>query len=176
VGFFGSVHEWIDIELIAWLAAQRPKWSFLLVGHAATEVSALRALSNVHLVGAQPYATLPDWARCFDAAMIPYRLNRQVANANPLKLREYLATGKPIVSVSNPEIRKFAEYVTIAESREQFLAGLDHCLAGESPGAASRRMASVADQTWDRRVEDVLRVVATRLAQKKSPAMAGHAA
>jgi hypothetical protein len=66
--------------------------------------------------------------------------------------------------------------VTIAENREEFLAGLDHYLAGEPPGAASRRMASVADQTWDRRVEDVLRVVAARLAQKKSPAMAGHAA
>jgi glycosyltransferase involved in cell wall biosynthesis len=176
VGFFGSIHEWIDIELIAWLAAQRPQWSFLLVGHAATDVSTLRALSNVHLVGAQPYTTLPDWARCFDAAMIPYRLNRQVANANPLKLREYLATGKPIVSVSNPEIRKFAEYVTIAENREEFLAGLDHCLAGEPPGAASRRMAAVADQTWDRRVEEVLRVVAARLAQEKDLAIAGHAA
>lgn len=176
VGFFGSIHEWIDVELIAWLAGQRPQWSFLLVGHAATDVSTLRALPNVHLAGPQPYATLPDWARCFDAAMIPYRLNRQVANANPLKLREYLATGKPIVSVSNPEIQKFAEYVTIAENRVQFLAGLDRCLAGEPPGAASRRMAAVADQTWDRRVEEVLRVVAARLSHEKDATVAGHAA
>jgi len=175
VGFFGSIHEWIDIELIAWLAAQRPQWSFLLVGHAAIDVGALRALPNVHFAGPQPYATLPDWARCFDAAMIPYRLNRQVANANPLKLREYLATGKPIVSVSNPEIRKFAEHVTIAETREQFLAGLDHCLAGEPPGAASRRMAAVADQTWDRRVEEVLRIVAAKLGRATETAIAGHA-
>ncbi|KQY52670.1 glycosyltransferase [Lysobacter sp. Root494] len=176
VGFFGSIHEWIDIELIAWLAAQRPQWTFLLVGHAATDVSMLRALPNVHLAGPQPYATLPDWARCFDAAMIPYRLNRQVANANPLKLREYLATGKPIVSVSNPEIQKFAEYITIARSRQEFLAGLDRCLAGEPPGAASRRMTAVADQTWDRRVEAVLDVVADRLAQVTDVAIAGQAA
>jgi hypothetical protein len=129
----------------------------------------------VHLVGPQPYATLPDWARCFDATMIPYRLNRQVANANPLKLREYLATGKPIVSVSNPEIQKFAHLVTIAANREQFLAGLDHCLAGEAPGEASRRMAAVADQTWDRRVEDVLRIVAATLPRSTKRTLAEHA-
>jgi glycosyltransferase involved in cell wall biosynthesis len=175
VGFFGSIHEWIDIELIAWLAQQRPQWNFLLVGHAAIDVSTLHALPNVHLVGPQPYATLPDWARCFDATMIPYRLNRQVANANPLKLREYLATGKPIVSVSNPEIQKFAHLVTIAANREQFLAGLDHCLAGEAPGEASRRMAAVADQTWDRRVEDVLRIVAATLPRSTKRTLAEHA-
>ena len=164
VGYFGSIHEWIDVELIAWLAQQRPQWTFLLVGYAAIKVPALEALPNVVLAGAQPYATLPAWAKAFDVAIIPYRRNRQVENANPLKLREYLATGKPIVAVGNPEIERFASLVRIANDRDAFLAALDQSIADGPMHGAAERMAAVADQTWDRRVEDVLREVATSLA------------
>lgn len=164
VGYFGSIHEWIDVELIAFLARSRPQWTFLLVGYAAIKVSELEALPNVVLAGAQPYGSLPEWAKAFDAAIIPYRRNRQVENANPLKLREYLATGKPVVAVGNPEIARFAHVVRIADGHEDFLAGLEQVLADGPEKGAAERMASVADQTWDRRVEDVLREVATTLA------------
>jgi glycosyltransferase involved in cell wall biosynthesis len=166
VGYFGSLHEWIDLALIEWLAVSRPAWNFLLVGHAAADVSALRTLANVHLVGPQPYRTLPEWAKAFDVAIIPYKLNRQVANANPLKLREYLATGKPVVSVRNPEIEKFAEWVRIADDRDAFLAALDDALRGDPPGAAAARIAAVADQTWDRRVDEVIEITAAALARR----------
>jgi glycosyltransferase involved in cell wall biosynthesis len=167
VGYFGSIHEWIDIDLLHWLARMRPQWTFLLVGHAATDVSPLRALPNVKLVGAQPYGDLPAWAKAFDVAIIPYRQNRQVQNANPLKLREYLATGKPVVSVSNAEIDKFARWVHIAEGREMFLAALEKALHEDAPGAAAARMAAVADQTWDNRVRDVLAHVSAALASRQ---------
>lgn len=164
VGYFGSIHEWIDVELIAWLAQRRPQWTFLLVGYAAIKVPDLEALPNVVLAGAQPYTSLPAWAKAFDVAIIPYRRNRQVENANPLKLREYLATGKPVVAVGNPEIARFASLVRIADGRDDFLAALDQAIADGPQHGAAERMASVADQTWDRRVEDVLREVATSLA------------
>ena len=163
VGYFGSIHEWIDVELIAWLARMRPQWTFLLVGYAAIKLPELSTLPNVVLAGTQPYASLPSWAKAFDAAIIPYRRNRQVENANPLKLREYLATGKPIVAVGNPEIARFASVVRIAQGREDFLAGLEQVLAEGPEHGAAERMAAVADQTWDRRVEDVLREVATSI-------------
>ena len=156
IGYFGSLHEWIDLDLIEWLARARPQWAFLLIGYAAVDVSALAALPNVRLVGAQPYETLPAWAKAFDVALIPYRQTQQVKNANPLKLREYLATGKPVVSARNAEIEKFAHVVAIADTREQFLAACEAALAGDAPGAASDRVAAVADQSWDKRVANVL--------------------
>ena len=168
IGYVGSIHEWIDVPMLEWLAQQRPHWSFLLVGHAHASVDGLRRLSNVHLVGAQPYASLPQWMKAFDAAIIPYRLNRQVANANPLKLREYLATGKPVVSVRNPEIEKFSQWVHLADGRESFLAGLEAALQDGSPEAAARRIAAVAGQDWDRRVEDVVASVTDALASRVS--------
>jgi hypothetical protein len=167
VGYFGSLHEWIDFDLIEWLARARPKWTFLLIGHAAADVSRLAALSNVRLVGAQPYASLPAWAKAFDVAIIPYRLNRQVANANPLKLREYLASGKAIVSVRNPEIEKFSRWVRIADDRDTFLTALEDALRNERPELRVERSAAVADQSWDRRVADVLAAVSDALARRQ---------
>lgn len=163
VGYFGSIHDWIDIPLIAWLAQQRPQWTFLLVGHPHADVSSLQALPNVMLTGAQPYPTLPQWASAFDAAIIPYRQNQQIANANPLKLREYLATGRPVVSARNPEIEKFAHLVAICDSREEFLAALDRAVLDKDPATAAARIASVADQTWERRVQDILAQVGQTL-------------
>lgn len=174
VGYFGSLHEWIDIELLAWLARERPNWTFLLVGHAAADVSSLRALANVRLPGPQPYRSLPSWAKAFDVAIIPYRQNQQVQNANPLKLREYLATGKPIVSVPNPEVLKFSDWVRIAHGREEFLAHIDAALANDSPEATAARMAVVADQTWDRRLVDVLGIVANVLKNQGTVPPAGR--
>jgi glycosyltransferase involved in cell wall biosynthesis len=164
IGYFGSIHEWIDVELIEWLARQRPAWTFLLVGHAAVDVAGLRSLANVRLVGPQPYESLPGWARSFDAAIVPYRLNRQVLNANPLKLREYLATGKPVVSVRNPEIERFGRWVSIVDGREAFLAALEEALRTDTPDAARARVAAVADQTWDHRVDAVVERVGRALA------------
>lgn len=172
VGYFGSIHEWIDVPLLEWLARQRPDWTFLLVGHAAVAVDGLARLANVRLPGPQPYADLPRWARVFDAAIIPYRLNQQVANANPLKLREYLATGKPIVSVRNPEIEKFAAHVRIVDGRDQFLAALDLAVRDKDPDAARARMASVADQGWDRRVDTVLARVGDEISRRALDASA----
>jgi len=169
VGYFGSLHDWIDLELIDWLAQSRPHWTFLLVGHAAADVSSLRARGNVVLAGARPYAELPGWAKAFDVAIIPYRLNRQVLNANPLKLREYLATGKPVVSVSNPEIDTFAHVVGIAQGREDFLARIELALADDTPDASAKRIAAVAGDTWDARVDAVVARVVDAL---QSPAAA----
>lgn len=163
VGYFGSIAAWIDVELIDWLAASRPQWTFLLVGQPFVDVSSLAARPNVVLAGPQPYASLPGWAKAFDVAIIPYRLNRQVLNANPLKLREYLATGRPVVTVRNPEIERFADRVRIADGREAYLGAIEDALANDPPGAAAERVASVETMTWDHRVAEVLDEVALAL-------------
>lgn len=165
IGYFGSIHEWIDVELIEWLAQERPQWTFVLVGYAAIKVPGLSRLPNVKLVGAQPYASLPAWAKAFDVAIMPYRRNRQVENANPLKLREYLATGKPVVAVGNQEIQKFARWVRIAGDRQTFLDGIEVALRDDANEvSAAERVAAVADQTWDRRVSEVIQEVTSSLA------------
>lgn len=166
IGYFGLIAAWTDIELIAWLAEQRPQWNFLLVGHAKTDVELLARLPNVTMVGAQPYESLPGWAKAFDVAIIPYRLNQQVRNSNPLKLREYLATGKPVVSVPTPEIDRFADVVRVAEDREEYLAAIEAALAGDPPGLRERRVASVQAMSWDVRVDETVAAVYAALRER----------
>jgi glycosyltransferase involved in cell wall biosynthesis len=166
IGYFGLIAAWTDIELIEWLARSRPDWSFLLVGHASLDVSGLAGLANVRLVGPQPYESLPGWAKAFDVAIIPYRLNQQVRNANPLKLREYLATGKPIVSVTNPEIEKFRHLVHVADGRESFLQGVESALQNDSAELRRERMAAVRTMSWEHRAQASLQTVADALRRR----------
>ena len=90
--------------------------------------------------GAQPYRSLPSWAKAFDVAIIPYRLTRQVVNSAPLKLREYLATGKPIVAVPAPEIERFAGLVRLARGPEQFITEIERALRNDTEADRARRM------------------------------------
>lgn len=175
IGFFGLLAPWIDIELLAWLARQRPQWSFLLVGHEKTDVSALQGLANVHRVGPQPYDSLPRWAKSFDVAMIPYRLNQQVRNANPLKLREYLAAGRRVVTVRNPEIERFGAWLRIADSREEFLRAIEESLQPEPQAVTQERVRAMQGCTWDARAAEVLEIVAAALPVQSEAAEGAHA-
>jgi len=169
IGFYGLIEAWIDLDLIASLARQRPQWTFLLIGRLAVDAGPLRDLPNVVFTGPQPYETLPRWAKAFDVAIIPYRPTRQVVNSNPLKLREYLATGKPIVAVSAPEIDRFAAHVRIATTPQQFLEQIEAALTGDTPARQEARMQCVASQSWDTRIDEVVRIVEQRLTERLLP-------
>jgi glycosyltransferase involved in cell wall biosynthesis len=168
IGFFGLVEAWIDLGLLTFLAQSRPRWTFLMIGRLAVDPGELKNLKNVVFAGPQPYTTLPNWAKAFDVAIIPYHRNRQVMNANPLKLREYLATGKPVVAVSTPEIDKFREHVYIASDREEFLQHLERALAFDATAARNGRIDAVSGMSWDARVDAVIETIWERMRQ------AGH--
>lgn len=157
VGFTGLIERWIDVELIGWLAQQVPQATFVMIGRVAIPAERLPSAPNLRWLGPRPYERLPDYGAYFDAAIIPYRLNAQVHAANPLKLREYLSMGLPIISVSTPEIDKFAQVVTITHSREAFRDALVNALA-QPPDAAAidRRQAVAREGTWTARVDEIL--------------------
>ena len=104
--------------------------------------------------------------KAFDVAIIPYRQNQQVLNSNPLKLREYLATGKPVVSVPTPEIGRFGDAVRVAADREAFLREVEAALADDTPALRDHRMAAVRGMSWDHRVAETVAVVATALRER----------
>lgn len=173
IGFFGLIEQWIDLDLVDYLAEQRPDWTFVLVGRIAVPEKNVPRRSNIRYLGVRPYAQLPQYGARFDAAIIPYRLTRQVLHANPIKLREYLAMGKPIVSVSTPEIDKYADVVRIARTREEFLAKLSEVIAaGPCEADVRNRVERVTRESWDARLRTVLDVVRGQLADRAEPSTA----
>lgn len=169
IGFFGLIERWIELDLIKYLAEQRPEWTFLMIGRVAVPDGDVPRLPNIHFMGRRPYETLPAYGKSFTAAIIPYHLTPQVIHSNPIKLREYLAMGKPIVSVSTPEIDKFSAVVAIAHTREEYLAKLDRAVAdGLTPEQIERQTALAATMTWDANLRKVMAFVEDRLASKKT--------
>jgi glycosyltransferase involved in cell wall biosynthesis len=146
--------------LVDYLAGQRPQWQFVMIGRVAVPSQDVPQRANIHFLGARSYDTLPDYGCQFDVAIIPYRLTKQVINANPIKLREYLAMGKPIVSVSTPEIDKYSDVVRIARSKEDFLAYLDALVASPPSSAEIAAFAQrVEPESWDTRLRAVMNIV-----------------
>ena len=159
IGFFGLIAEWIDLELIGEIARRRPGWTVAMLGKANVDTSALRALPNVRLLGQKPYATLPAYCRAFDVGIIPFRIDALTVRANPLKLREYLAAGLPVVSSDLPEVRKYAGLVHVAAGADGFLAAIEAALAERSAEHARARTAAMAGESWEARVEQISELI-----------------
>jgi len=169
IGFFGLIERWIDLELVDFLAEQRLHWTFVMIGRIAVEDNQVPRRPNIHYLGKRTYQELPAYGKQFEVSIIPYRLTQQVLHANPIKLREYLAMGKPVVSVSTPEIDKYADVVEIAHSREEFLARLDGIVnRPDSQEEVQRRMSRVASESWDARLQTVMGIVNEQISASSS--------
>lgn len=166
IGYFGNVTAWVDVELMTEMARARPDWTFLVVGLSLVDVSALKALPNVIMAGPQKYATLPSWAKAFDVCIAPHTTDSLMLNANPLKIREYLATGRPVVSTWLPEIDMFSPVMSLVHDRTQFLPAIEQALAEDPAQNREARLAAVRATSWDARVESILTAVETALGRK----------
>ncbi len=155
VGFHGLIADWVDLTLVAETARLRPDWSFVLVGRCITDAASVRGLPNVHLLGQRPYESLPAYCRVFDVGVIPFRVNALTLRANPLKLREYLAAGLPVVSTPLPEVERYREFVRTAEGTQAFVGAIGQALAERTAPFAARRLEAMRAESWDRRVEEM---------------------
>lgn len=159
IGFHGLVADWIDFELIRFLALARPAWSFVLIGDVVAKTEPLLGLANVHLLGRKDYAVLPAYCRGFDVAILPFVINELTRAANPLKLREYLAAGLPVVSTSIPEAERLGSLVRIGDCQEGFLEQLEVSLSQRriKPSLAVSRC--VDSESWDEKVQEMSRLI-----------------
>jgi glycosyltransferase involved in cell wall biosynthesis len=149
-GFYGTLAEWLDYGLIAEIARLLPAWRFVFAGPVAADVSAISGLPNVSLLGARPHAALPSYSQHWTAGLIPFLDNAQIRASNPLKLREYLAAGRPIVTTPFPAMLPYARHMSVAATAGAFSDALRATLL-DPPGAAAARQAAVAGESWDAR-------------------------
>lgn len=149
------IQDWVDVELLAAVADARPDWSIVLIGEAATDVEALRSRSNVHLLGRRAYAMLPRYAAAFDVGLIPFRVNELTRAVNPIKLREYLAAGLPVVSTPLPECEGYGEWVRIARGAEDFVEACEGAMGEDSEARRENRVQAMKGEAWETKVEEV---------------------
>ena len=156
--FLGAVAYWVDLELLRFVALNRPSWNIVFIGPVAVDVGAFRGLDNVYLLGRRPYDELPNYLAWCDIALNPYVVDSVAENCSPLKLYEYLASGLPIVSTEMPEARRFDGLVAIARSYEQYLETLDDILGWSQEQKDLHRQSArraAAGHSWESRFVQV---------------------
>jgi glycosyltransferase involved in cell wall biosynthesis len=149
----------LDLAMLAQMARLRPSWSFALVGPVGTgdphtDVSALAAEPNVHLLGLRSYAELPDVLRAADVGLIPYARNELTNSIFPMKVYEYLAAGLPALATPLPALADVAE-VRTAPDAEGLIGLIEQELAEDSPERRAERSRKARAHSWDRRLEEI---------------------
>jgi glycosyltransferase involved in cell wall biosynthesis len=153
LGYFGLMSaDWVDVEALMSAAKAFPGGSLVLLGKKAMDLSALEAMPNVHVLGRKPYADLPDYCRGFDVGLIPFPITEATLHSNPLKAREYLAAGLPVVSTAIPEVATLP-HCRIAKNSEDFVAKLHEALL--EPGPSRARSETMASEGWAARLDEI---------------------
>ena len=183
VGFFGLLSEWVDQDLLISLArslsdhflsrrssrskADAPNdsaCSLVLIGKADVDISRLESEPNIHILGPKPFSELPAYTQFFDAAIIPFIVNELTIAVNPIKLREMLAAGCPVVSTALPEVAFVAEgndFADSLENQEAFITTVVNYL--DKPASSDQRRAisnTMRSETWGAKVDQILDVIA----------------
>ncbi|MEO8436198.1 MAG: glycosyltransferase [Pyrinomonadaceae bacterium] len=172
IGYVGGLHRHVDFELLATMAQQRPRWSWVCVGPSQTAARTLTRLPNVHLLGEQLHENLAAYMQHFDVGIVPYLENSYTDTVVPTKINEYLAMGKPVVSTALPAVRAFNAshegVITSAAQPGSFIEAIERALslpADDDTRKSRRDIAALSD--WETQLE-----LACGLIEKTMKAMA----
>jgi glycosyltransferase involved in cell wall biosynthesis len=153
LGYFGAMDYIMDVDLMAEVARLRPHWHWVLIGLKSNLVNL--SGPNIHFLGSRPYHDLPRFIERFDVCVLPWRENNTFTSyGSAIKVREYLATGKPVVMaplyeyLETPGLRFY-------RGTAEFIAQVEDALAENSPVKAAERQAVVRGGTWDARAEEL---------------------
>ncbi|HQX56374.1 MAG TPA: glycosyltransferase [Pyrinomonadaceae bacterium] len=161
IGFHGLLADWVDFDLIKKTAEYFHNGSIVLVGKTSVDaeqkIKVLNGVPNIHLLGRKPYEQLPAYCKAFDVALNPFMINELTLAANPLKVREYLAAGLPVVSTDIPEVR-ILEDCLVATGHDDFIAKIENALSDPKP----RETVSdkIAHESWEAKVDELRSIVA----------------
>jgi glycosyltransferase involved in cell wall biosynthesis len=164
IGYFGAIEPWlIDQELIKQAARTRPEWNWIFIGNKSRGLE-IESLPNVHFLPPVSYNDLPGYAAGFDVCVLPWNTEVPFTSyGSAIKVREYLASGKPVVISPLPEYESMSDVLRIARSREQFLELVDDALGEEGSEKSGMRQDAVRNGTWDARAEWVSGLIEEKL-------------
>jgi glycosyltransferase involved in cell wall biosynthesis len=169
IGYFGAIEPWlVDQELIKRASVERPSWRWVFIGNRSRGLE-IENLPNVHFLPPVKYDELPRYAAGFDVCVLPWETERAFTSyGSAIKVREYLATGKPVVIAPLPEYEPMADVLRIARSRDDFLRLVEDALHEEGEEKARARQSSVMSGTWDARAGWVSDLIEEALKKKSA--------
>ncbi len=165
IGFVGALYEWIDFDLIRRAAEELPQAHFVLVGpdDQPDDIESLRRLPNISLLGPRPYAQVPAYVNRFDICWVPFKTGRIAAAANPVKIYEYLALAKPVVTTPVADTASFGDLVRVGSTHDEIIAHLTALTADPRPTTADAesRIAFARRNSWQQRAAQYTELIAS---------------
>lgn len=168
IGYVGSLTTLrLDIELLEFIANQRPYWNLVLVGPEddGFKQSQLHQLQNVHFLGNKPVDQLAAYIKGFDVAINPQVVNDITIGNYPRKIDEYLAMGKPVVATTTKAMQMFKAHVYLGQNKDDYLTLIERALMEHSPSKAKQRIAFANTHTWTNSVREIYKAMAFTLKQ-----------
>lgn len=162
IGYYGAFASWFDYEMIRNLAIKRPKYNIVLIGtkyDETLEKSNIEKLKNVHFLGAKEYKILKNYANKFDVCTVPFVINDITKATSPLKIFEYMALGKPIVTTAMDECKKYRS-IFIANNNEEFIKLIDETveISKEKNKEYYEILRKEAlENTWENKVKEIIK-------------------
>jgi len=162
IGYIGNVNDKVDFLLLQFIAESRPDWSIILIGPLNIHDLQLKAnfekvqtLNNVYFLGQKPVEVLPAYIKGLNVCMMCYLINDWTYYGYPLKMHEYLAGGKPVVSSDLPAVREFSPPVAIAKTPQEWIKNIEYFISEKDEESKGIRMEIARKNTWDIRVEKI---------------------
>lgn len=161
IGYYGAFASWFDYELVEETAKRKPDWEFLLIGwdyDGTLAQSRLRQLSNVTILGPIPYSELPIYAQWFTVCTIPFLVNEVTMSTSPVKIFEYMAMGKPIVTTPLLECKKYEQVIIVDSTPDRFANGIERALLLADNQSYRKTVQVVAEaNTWQMKSKELLK-------------------
>lgn len=162
IGYFGAFASWFDYELVLKLAVERPDYEILLIGWDYDKSIVkynLDKVSNITIIGPIDYSILPNYSKWFDVSTIPFKINEVTESTSPVKLFEYMAMGKPIVTTDMQECRKYKS-VLIGKNYREFINQIDEALNFRDNNKYLRIIREEAlENTWRSKAREIQRTI-----------------
>lgn len=178
IGFTGNLDpNRIDYDLLRKIAEYHTDKTLVLVGPVSSHLFSEKGLDkipNIISTGSKPIEELPAYLQHMDAVILPFLVNQLTASIYPLKINEYLAAGKPVVSTSfSNDIRSFGHVITLAETHEAFLQALEVAVLDKDPKKIAVRMEVAESNTWAARVRRFWEIVDAHTGHTTPPPQIG---
>jgi len=160
IGFIGSLFQWVDLDLIEKCLQNFPEATFILIGpYKGKSIKKLSKYSNILLLGAQPYSFIPLWINIFDVCLIPFKKEKVSYKADPIKLYEYLALGKPVVSTIEWQSDNYLkDLVYVGSDEKEFIEKIKIALKEKDPILFQKRKEYILKHhTWTKRADTLLK-------------------
>lgn len=174
LGYTGTIHpDRVDVGLVIELARRMPKASIVLIGPSflsRADTQRLNSCGNVFLPGPVSYQEIPNYMRAFDVCITPHRVSAFTESLNPIKLWEYLAAGKPMVSTDVAGFRDYPQFVRIAKGAGEFVEAIRAAINAPASCDADRQ-AEVRRHSWQERVDRIEQIIGSCTADPKMVAI-----